>query len=198
MKILIGGLGTLGSNFLFTLLKTNNLIEDWDLTLVDYDIISDDDLKYTLYSNINKSKIVECVRLIYKIHNRKISIIDFFNGKLEHYKNDNKFDVVLDFRDVNSDIENISYNLYYKCFLNHDYGILLNDVDYSKFRYNPKEYDTKPELHCAVKFCKNLIDLIDGRKKINSFLIDFKDMSHHDLIWGKNGKIIDIESQHNV
>ena len=186
MKILIGGLGTLGSNFIFTLLKSNTLRKEWDLSLVDYDVVSDRDVKYTWFSNIGKSKIVECVRLIYKIHNKNVSIIDFFNGKMEEYLDTCKsfFDIILDFRDTNTEIPNLPCNRYFKCFVNNDYGILLNMQDYKKFRYNPKEYDSKPEVCSTFKFCKYLIELLDENKvDIKSFVIDFNNMNKHDLTW---------------
>lgn len=198
LRVLMGGLGTLGANFLFTLLKTNDLNQSWDISLVDYDNISDDDLKYTWYSNVNKSKIVECIRLIYKIHNPYVSIVDFCCGKVEDYLHDNvaEFDLALDFRDNNEVINNLNSNFYFKCFINNQCGILLNEEDYLKFRYNPKEYDSKPDIHNSMKFCSYLIDVLESNKSnIKSFIVDFKSMSKNNLIWKEeyDNRIVEIQ-----
>jgi len=196
LRVLIGGLGTLGANFLFTLLKSNDLNRTWDLSLVDYDNVSCNDLKYTWYANINKSKIVECIRLIYKIHNPKVNITDFCCGRLEDYLNkEHEFDLALDFRDNNDKLGILNSKYYYKSFINNQYGIVLNEEEYFKFRYNPKEYDSKPDICNSVKFCKNMIGLFDLDSNINSFIMDFESMQANDLVWKEEygNKIIEVQ-----
>ena len=198
MRVLIGGLGTLGANFLFTLLRTNNLNKDWNLSLVDYDKISSNDLKHIWYSNIDKSKIVECIRLIYKIHNPKVNINDFSCGKMEDYLNETKheFNLALDFRDNNDDFYNLNSNYYFKGFINSQYGILLNEVDSQKFRYNPKEYDSKPFIWNSVHFCNKLINILDSDKiDTKSFMFDFDVLKRSELVCKEEygNKIIEIK-----
>ena len=177
MNVLIIGLGTVGSNFIYALTK-NKLRKYWNLTIVDYDIVEFKNLKSTPYQKSGFSKTSECLKLLLNnlnFNSQFISISDAYFGKIDDFlksSHHNNYDVILDFQDnTNTILEYypIECRHYCKCFINHMFGVSLHNEKHISNMVLTK-YDDYPEMWFTQILCKILIEQIE-ENKMYSFMI---------------------------
>ena len=163
MKVLIIGLGTVGSNFVYSLTKTK-LTKKWNISMIDCDEVVEKNIISTPYTNIGNSKVSECLRMLLNNMTSEIrkflSIGDSTFGRIET-KRDKTFhyDIIVDCRDSSDPIpKELVCDKYFKLFINSQFAICYDRNDHL---FDATNYDAHPEMWFTLLFCKHVIKNIE-------------------------------------